>query len=57
MTSNARMIVGSGYKTIAWGFILLLAGIPVYVWMKWQSGEHVAEAPKVRRIHHLRKSA
>lgn len=26
-------IVGSGYKAISWGYVLLLAGIPVYVWM------------------------
>jgi APA family basic amino acid/polyamine antiporter len=30
-------IVGSGYKTIAWGFVLLLAGIPVYVWLSWRA--------------------
>jgi basic amino acid/polyamine antiporter, APA family len=36
-------IGGSGYKTIAWGYLLLLAGIPVYVWMLWRRGG--AEAP------------
>ena len=36
------MIVGAGYKTIAWGFILLVAGIPVYVWMAWRAHK---EAP------------
>jgi APA family basic amino acid/polyamine antiporter len=25
-------IVGSGWKTVSWGFLLLLAGIPVYLW-------------------------
>jgi APA family basic amino acid/polyamine antiporter len=39
------MIVGSGYQTIAWGFVLLLAGIPVYVWMTWRARER--EAPPV----------
>ncbi|HZQ26759.1 MAG TPA: amino acid permease [Acidimicrobiales bacterium] len=34
---SAWMIVGSGYKTIAWGFMLLLAGVPVFVWMKWRA--------------------
>jgi APA family basic amino acid/polyamine antiporter len=29
-------IVGSGNKTIAWGFLLLMAGLPVYVLMKWR---------------------
>lgn len=28
-------IVGSGMETVFWGFILLLAGIPFYVWMLW----------------------
>jgi APA family basic amino acid/polyamine antiporter len=28
-------IVGSGMETVFWGFILLLAGIPFYVWMVW----------------------
>ena len=32
----AWTIAGSGYKAISWGFLLLLAGIPVYVWMKWR---------------------
>jgi basic amino acid/polyamine antiporter, APA family len=27
-------IIGSGAETVLWGFILLLVGIPVYVWMK-----------------------
>ena len=27
-------IIGSGATAVMWGFILLLAGIPVYVWMK-----------------------
>jgi APA family basic amino acid/polyamine antiporter len=30
-------IGGSGYKAVTWGFLLLLAGIPVYVWMRWRS--------------------
>ncbi|MDP9233518.1 MAG: amino acid permease [Actinomycetota bacterium] len=35
-------MVGSGQKTIAWGFLLLMAGLPVYVYMKWrQSREPV----------------
>jgi APA family basic amino acid/polyamine antiporter len=29
-------MVGSGNKTIAWGFLLLMAGLPVYVFVKWR---------------------
>lgn len=29
-------IAGSGQETVYWGFLLLIAGIPVYVWMKWR---------------------
>lgn len=28
---------GSGQETVYWGFLLLLAGIPVYVWIVWRS--------------------
>jgi len=31
-------ITGSGRDTIAKGFVLLLAGIPVYVFVKWREG-------------------
>lgn len=27
---------GSGQETVYWGFLLLLAGIPVYVWIVWR---------------------
>ncbi len=29
---------GAGQETVYWGFLLLLAGIPVYVWMVWKRG-------------------
>ncbi len=29
-------IIGSGKETVYWGFVLLMAGIPVYVWIKWK---------------------
>jgi APA family basic amino acid/polyamine antiporter len=29
-------IWGAGYKPIAEGFMLLLLGFPVYIWLKWQ---------------------
>ena len=31
------MIGGSGYEVVFKGFLLLTAGIPVYVWMRWQA--------------------
>jgi len=38
-------IWGAGYEYIAKGFMLLIAGIPVYVWLKWrQSRELPAES-------------
>ena len=30
-------IWGAGYKPVAEGFMLLLAGIPIYIWLKWES--------------------
>lgn len=30
-------IYGAGEKTVFYGFLLLLAGIPVYIWMKWRN--------------------
>ena len=32
-------IAGSGRDTVYWGFLLLLTGVPVYVWIKWRHGE------------------
>ncbi len=29
-------LAGSGHETVYWGFLLLIAGIPVYVWIEWQ---------------------
>jgi APA family basic amino acid/polyamine antiporter len=29
-------IAGSGYQVVFRGFMLLLAGVPVYVFMKWR---------------------
>ncbi len=33
-------IYGAGEKAVFWGFLLLLAGIPIYVWMKWRNYGH-----------------
>lgn len=35
-------IAGAGYEVVFKGFLLLLAGIPVYVWIRWRE----ASAPK-----------
>jgi APA family basic amino acid/polyamine antiporter len=32
-------IAGSGYQVVFRGFMLLLAGIPVYVFMKWRAAQ------------------
>jgi APA family basic amino acid/polyamine antiporter len=32
-------IAGSGYEVVFKGFMLLLAGVPVYVWMKWRAAK------------------
>jgi len=29
-------IWGAGYKPVAEGFMLLLAGIPIYIWLRWE---------------------
>jgi basic amino acid/polyamine antiporter, APA family len=48
------MIVGSGYKAISWGYVLLLAGIPVYVWMRYRS---TTEHAPVLHLFHRRQAA
>lgn len=30
-------ILGAGEKSVFWGFIFLMLGIPVYVWMQWKN--------------------
>jgi len=37
-------IAGAGYEVVFKGFLLLLAGIPVYVWMRWRAAPAPAEA-------------
>jgi len=32
-------IAGAGPEVIFWGFLLLLAGIPIYVWVAWRRSE------------------
>jgi glucose dehydrogenase len=45
-------IWGSGEEWLAKGFMLLLFGIPVYVWMKWrQRRDTPTEEWALRRSH------
>jgi APA family basic amino acid/polyamine antiporter len=37
------MVYGAGETYIAQGFLLLLAGIPVYIWLKWRQA--VTDSP------------
>jgi APA family basic amino acid/polyamine antiporter len=32
-------IGGSGTETVYWGFLLLMGGVPVYVWLKWRQSK------------------
>jgi hypothetical protein len=38
-------ITGSGKDVIAKGFVLLLAGIPVYIGVRWWQARQIASAP------------
>src|SRR4051794_1982424 len=40
---SAWAIAGAGYQVVFRGFMLLLAGIPVYVWVRWRA-QHQAAA-------------
>jgi APA family basic amino acid/polyamine antiporter len=39
------MVYGAGETYIAQGFLLLLAGIPVYIWIKWRQSEAITAIP------------
>ncbi|HET9728549.1 MAG TPA: amino acid permease, partial [Acidimicrobiia bacterium] len=41
-------IAGSGYQVVFRGFMLLMAGIPVYVFMKWRGAQETKPAPIMR---------
>lgn len=43
------VMAGSGQEVVFWGFILLMAGIPFYVWMKMADPEYAGEAAKRSR--------
>jgi APA family basic amino acid/polyamine antiporter len=36
-------IAGAGKEVVYWGFLLLIAGVPVYVWLASQRGSAVRE--------------
>jgi APA family basic amino acid/polyamine antiporter len=38
-------IAGAGHEIVYWGFLLLLAGIPVYIFMRW-NGSTAPPEPK-----------
>jgi basic amino acid/polyamine antiporter, APA family len=38
------MVIGSGAQTVLYGFVLLLVGIPVYVWMRKQQSDAALKA-------------
>ena len=38
-------IWGAGYEYIAKGFMLLIAGIPVYIWVKWRASTTAPDYP------------
>jgi basic amino acid/polyamine antiporter, APA family len=38
-------IAGAGYEVVFKGFLLLLAGIPVYVWMRWRAARQGKATP------------
>ena len=40
-------VAGSGRDIVYWGFLLLLAGLPVYVWIHWKDVR--SETPDVKR--------
>lgn len=43
-------IAGSGYQVVFRGFMLLMAGIPIYLWMKWRSSQDEIGATAPSRL-------
>jgi APA family basic amino acid/polyamine antiporter len=46
-------IAGAGYEVVFKGFLLLLAGIPVYVWLRWRATRAPAEAAPPLTVEEL----
>ncbi len=42
-------IAGAGDRIVYWGFLLLMAGLPIYVWLQWKQRLVAAEKPSPRR--------
>jgi APA family basic amino acid/polyamine antiporter len=42
-------IAGAGYEVVFKGTILLLLGIPIYLWMKWQTAREAPAVPAMVR--------
>jgi APA family basic amino acid/polyamine antiporter len=49
-------LYGSGREAVFWGFLVLVAGIPIYTWRKWRSkveaakgAPFLAASPAVKR--------
>ena len=36
-------VAGAGQETVYYGFLLLLAGVPVYVWIVWRRGDNLGK--------------
>ncbi len=36
-------IYGAGQDVVFWGFLLLMAGLPIYVWLRWQAKKNKTE--------------
>jgi basic amino acid/polyamine antiporter, APA family len=46
-------IYGAGAETVFLGFLLILAGIPIHVWIKWRNaraGANAAPRPQAREV-------
>jgi APA family basic amino acid/polyamine antiporter len=43
-------IAGSGRDTVYWGFILVLAGLPVYVWINWRTSLPLSKEESMSQV-------
>jgi APA family basic amino acid/polyamine antiporter len=41
-------LYGAGAEVVLWGTLLMLAGLPIYAWMRWQTPALVAGGPPGR---------
>lgn len=47
---SAWAIAGAGYQVVFRGFMLLMAGIPVYIWVRWREQQRLANALPVAPV-------